>query len=407
MATPTVSLNAAVPVVADPEKRAFPLSHHQRVNPVVESAQYAYQETNIVQIDDGGVARAAKHIHSLMQTESYSPRTWRTHPLHMLPNEPHRPDDPHNKAVLDWVFLISALNFSFWSEKEGTSERYGVEWQTSWDDSTRTVYTGYWSLVAALNRAIRDDGIPITTPSFYADETLCPDSVIANVFRRADQSTEDIPLLEDRIRIMREVGRTLCERFNGSYSGLLDALQLKHNGDATALDLVHTIIANFPSFRDEHVLNGRKVCIWKRAQILVADTWAAFYPASASAMHPLFPGTKGPQIHDLTMFADYRVPQILHHLNILTYPPTLIAKLEAGTYIESGSAEELSLRASSIVAVERVRDWIIAEGGNLSSVVIDFFLWDLAKRIECGEQEIDGIVTQAIVPPHRTRSIWY
>ena len=52
--------------------------------------------------------------------------------------------------------------------------------------------------------------------------------------------------------------------------------------------------------------------IWKRAQILVAETWAAFYPEDPSAPHPLFPA--GPAIHELTMFADYRVPQILHHL---------------------------------------------------------------------------------------------
>lgn len=54
--------------------------------------------------------------------------------------------------MLNWIFLISALNFSFWSEKEGTGERYGVEWQASWTDERKVVYTGYWSLVAALNR---------------------------------------------------------------------------------------------------------------------------------------------------------------------------------------------------------------------------------------------------------------
>lgn len=149
------------------------------------------------------------------------------------------------------------------------------------------------------------------------------------------------------------------------------------------------------------------VCIWKRAQILVADTWAAFYPACPTDLHPLFPGAHGAQIHDLTMFADYRVPQILHHLNIITYPPSLVRKLREGVYLPNGSPEELSLRAASIVAVERVREVMESAGGSMSSVVIDFFLWDLAKRIEIGEQEIVGIETQEILPPHRTRSIWY
>lgn len=118
------------------------------------------------------------------------------------------------------------------------------------------------------------------------------------------------------------------------------------------------------------------------------------------------------------MFADYRVPQILHHLCILSYPPSLINLLQAGTPLESGSREELSLRSASIIAVERVREEILriiaeeAGVGNeldvvVSSVLIDFYLWDLAKKVESGEEKIEGIETAEMVPTHRTRSIWY
>lgn len=121
------------------------------------------------------------------------------------------------------------------------------------------------------------------------------------------------------------------------------------------------------------------------------------------------------------MFADYRVPQILHHLKVLTYPPSLLALLESGHYFEHGSKEEVSIRAASIIAVDRIRDEILALqrcqhqdretngiptmgrecGVNVpvSSVLIDFYLWDTAKRIEDSEE--------IVVPAHRTRSIWY
>lgn len=168
-------------------------------------------------------------------------------------------------------------------------------------------------------------------------------------------------------------------------------------------------------------LKLRSVCFWKRAQILVAEMWAAFYPISTSAPHPLFPGRRGADIRQLTMFADYRVPQILHHLRILTYPPNLIRKLVAKTPLLPGSADELSLRAASIVAVERVRTEIlrlireeeggdsenVVESGVVSSVLIDFYLWDLAKKVECGEEKVEGLQTSDVVPIHRTRSIWY
>jgi hypothetical protein len=98
--------------------------------------------------------------------------------------------------------------------------------------------------------------------------------------------------------------------------------------------------------------------------------------------------------------------------------------LKAGKLLEPGSREEVSVRAASIVAVERVRqeigrmrdskEWLAVndgiphmEGEEVSSVLIDFYLWDLAKRLENEVEKIQGIETAEIVPAHRTRSIWY
>jgi hypothetical protein len=97
-------------------------------------------------------ARRASQIHDKIRVESYSPRTWRSHPLHICPTEPYAPTEPLNKVCLDWIFLISALNFSFWSERDGCPDRYGVLWQESWESSKPKLWTGYWSLVASLNR---------------------------------------------------------------------------------------------------------------------------------------------------------------------------------------------------------------------------------------------------------------
>ena len=55
-----------------------------------------------------------------------------------------------------------------------------------------------------------EEEIPITDPRFYSSETLCPDSLIEHVFRATNQSNEPIPLLRERIAIMREVGYILC-----------------------------------------------------------------------------------------------------------------------------------------------------------------------------------------------------
>lgn len=165
-------------------------------------------------------------IHEKLLSQSYAPPIWRTHPLHILPPEPYDPSDPLTKASLNWIFLISSLNFSFWSEREGQPDRYGVQWRSGWEEEGTEVWTGYWSLVAALNRGNHrvflfpallltcvpalEEGIPITDPAFYSSEVLCPDTLIEHIFRAAAQSRETIPLLRERIAVMREVGFILC-----------------------------------------------------------------------------------------------------------------------------------------------------------------------------------------------------
>lgn len=94
-------------------------------------------------------------IHRRMQFESYAPSTWRTHPVHLVPPTPYDPAHPGTKATLDWIFFISSMNFSFWSEREDTFGRYAVAWKKGWADefsNTNVLYTGYWSLVASVNR---------------------------------------------------------------------------------------------------------------------------------------------------------------------------------------------------------------------------------------------------------------
>ena len=307
-----------------------------------------------------------------MLVESYSPRTWRTQLLHVVPPEHPEPistiSDTRARPTLDWIFLVSALNFSFWSELD-EQKRFAIDWRDSWEPSSRPKrWTGYWSLLAALNRGERshifpvislwqpftffewlthsvffflflflphafmpflasthiqaiDDGIPITDPQFYSSEQRCPDSLIREIFKPSSSSKEKIPLLTERIKIIREVGRILCSvRISWIYHGLFSVMlsilssppllpshrnmmdrsrcfwkgfkprivvmvqpltwssqwrilsrhfeiKLHCEGDQAR---IISIMINFLVITpfDHHV-----VCFWKRAQILVAETW--------------------------------------------------------------------------------------------------------------------------------------
>ena len=54
------------------------------------------------------------------------------------------------------------------------------------------------------------------------------------------------------------------------------------------------------------------------------------------------------------MFADYRVPQILRNMNILTYSPALAAQVDAKVEVAFGSDCETEIRAATVVCVDRI-----------------------------------------------------
>ena len=95
---------------------------------------------------------------------------------------------------------MDLLNFSFWSEKN-EEERFAVVYKGK-------RWTGYWSLVAILQRALEQD-IPITSPAFWVDQEQCSDEVLRTIFTSG--TDEEIPMFEQRVRCLREAGQILEE----------------------------------------------------------------------------------------------------------------------------------------------------------------------------------------------------
>lgn len=75
--------------------------------------------------------------------------------------------------------------------------------------------------------------------------------------------------------------------------------------------------------------------LMKRAQILVADLWACFNGESYGEFR---------DIDKITMFADYRIPQILMTLGALYCCPAIAAAITDKRMIESGCSWELQIR---------------------------------------------------------------
>lgn len=158
---------------------------------VLQDAERICYNSIDVALDMRHTKLAAIAIHEEMQKREYSAKSWAEHELH-----PKSKDE----ATVNFIFTMDLLNFSFWSEK-GEEERFTV----SYKDKR---WTGYWSMVAALQRALGEE-IPITSPDFWIDEEKCSDEVLRKVFR--SETEEEIPLFEERVQCLREAGRILQE----------------------------------------------------------------------------------------------------------------------------------------------------------------------------------------------------
>ncbi|XP_015180297.1 PREDICTED: UPF0553 protein C9orf64 homolog isoform X2 [Polistes dominula] len=258
--------------------------------------------------------------------------------------------------AIDWIFLLDLLNFSFWTEEN--ANKWKVNGQT-----------GYFAMCAAIKRAI-DEGTPITDPKYYSKITKNELEVIF----RGDDNTINIPLINERVKVLHEAGEVLLNKYKGTFVECIKSCA------GSAEKLLKLIVTDFHSFQDEAQFQT-----YKRKE------YGEFY-----------------DIDFLTMFADYRIPQVLVHFGTLKYSSSLLNKLCSGFKLESGSVEEIEIRGCSIEVVERINNEVkhlINSHNNLrlkesdiNCVLIDHFLWDYRRQYA---KELDSI------PFHKTRCIYY
>ncbi|KAK6923973.1 Queuosine salvage protein family [Dillenia turbinata] len=252
--------------------------------------------------------------------------------------------------TVQYLLVLDAINFCFWPDKD-----------LSYDD-----------FALGLKYALQKD-----KSALDADRLQ---KFTGPQLRELLKWPRPLPLEDERIRLLHEVGRELENSFGGKASNLVESC------GNSAVKLVTLIARHFPGFRDHSVYKGHQVFFYKRAQIFAADLWGAFKGQGFG---------KFKDIASITIFADYIVPAVLRHLGVLRYGSSVASIIDADNEIGSGSEEEVELRACSIYAVEKMRELIkIKTGNKVLSVELDLWLWSFG--IQCHSLQ-----------HHRTLSVYY
>jgi len=411
---------------------------------------------------DSGVRVVEKCVDdALFEYASWDAENW--HYTGMSYSRPHLPKEEEQKQRFErvalYIFFLDCINFCFWPvEDEEEEENKGIRGVMNETGRRHTKMNPleYEHLAIALKKiAEKDDlisevitqekplvnnpGEAITKPNslIQAEDSyaLAPQNLVNlseseflgmiqthlskyDVKKNTEKLTYTIPNVAERTRLIIELAQSLVTFHSGSATNLIS--KAHYSADM----LVHLVLQSCPGFRDTAVdgYKGRWVSFYKRAQILCADLWAALGNGQKEyKKENILDYCHFHDIDNITTFADYRVPQLLRHLGVLEYSPSLGEKVNNGIELMPSSTEELYIRAGTVVAVDQLVNFVKsrlqlldsirkekgkgeASSSNMhlwkevNAVKLDWYLWNIGEKLDR-----EGSLNQH----HLVRTIFY
>ena len=262
---------------------------------------------------------------------------------------PFRPNGDRDE-VIDFVMVCASIDFAFTDFR--TRTKFEVEHDGRiWSDSD--------ALFACIGRSLAGgddvcDGRRLRT--ITAED-------LAVIFA----GNIEMPMAEQRVVILRDVGATLVERYDGRFHKVIEAAspRLYDGGNG----LIDRLVADFPRFRDVSPYGEHSVAFYKLAQLAV---WMLYTSLDE------WGGLRVDDMGKMTAFADYIVPAALQVMGILVYSEGLDASIRAGRLVEPDSAEEVEIRAHTIYATALLAEEVNRRRGPQEQVIdpqIDARLW--------------------------------
>jgi hypothetical protein len=300
------------------------MTHDELLSPikfVVDNSQY-------VSIDRRAITQFARGF-DLRQID-VAPKSW---PFKMMKFETIEDE-------IDFWFLADAMAFCFW----GYPKKWSIEYQSKRLD-------GWWALLAAFQKAL-EQGTPLLEGKYLA--TLSDREA-----RRIFDGQPEIPLLKERIVILRGIGSALLKHKFGRF------YQFLTKAPHEALPLMLSLAETFPGFDDWAEYKGRRIYFYKKAQLLVAD------------INRLI-NIEGGEL--LIGEADYKIPALLRGRGILKYTKKLAELVDNRAEIPSGSEMEVEIRANMLWAIQLILPLLKPRDPTLTASNLDRYLWHLSQN---------------------------
>ena len=259
---------------------------------------------------------------------------------------------------IQFLMIFHTIGFCYWGEPR---------WKYSQYDGAMALLVSM-----AINQDFRNlDYLASLNPEQFK-------SLLAGEF---SENIDSLALLRERHEFIVSLAQKLRSE---NYLHALLPLLATTSGIDLALKFAHEL----PGYLDIAHYKGKEILFLKRAQLLVSDINHALVVSGASEI------TK---IDELTAFADYKLPQLLRHYQVLAYEPALATRVDQRSELEPGSEEEVEIRAATLIAVELIRHELQKKGIRTSAAAIDSILWQLSQKLDKAR----------VKPYHRCKTVFY
>ncbi len=252
---------------------------------------------------------------------------------HWLSSNPYGLTDLNNRDLYNFLLLNGSICCLFWGDPKWTL--------TTASGSIDGAFAQIYGLMEIYKAKGHLDFTQITFSEYQK-------------FMRGNV---DIPMLEERYQILHNVSATLNTKMQGNFYDFIKDV-------TTDTELMEIIISNFPSFQDTREYQGHTIHFYKLAELLTSDILhirALKENIATDCTH-------------LTACADYKIPQVLRGLGIITYDEELAHLVDNRMLIPENSPYEVEIRASEIIAIQKISEIL-----NLPAITVNDAVWLLGQ----------------------------
>ena len=292
-------------------------------NEIIESNKYVIENAKFIQINKKEIEKFANQI------KDVNTQNW-------LYNSPYKLLDENIETIITFLLYFEAIDFSFWG-----SPKWQIETINGKED-------GSMALMFAMLRYIREN------KSF--------DSMTKENFKEYLKGNVEIPLFEERFKIIKNVNKVVNETFSGDF---YNAIYNLTNDE----ELFKFIIDNFEDFKDIRTYEGKKIYFYKLAQLLTSDILH---------IREKKENIKVDYSH-LVGCSDYKIPQVLRALNLVKYNEELANIVDNKIEIKENSKYEVEIRAKVIYVIDEIKRLL---NNKVNAIELNDYIWLMSKNKE-------------------------